>query len=172
MFPPCGEMNFSRMVWRGMRSRSPGSVSSNPISTKFMGSTWGDRGVAWKVVGVARDGPTIDVPDGGTGSLEGVDGVLEMRGIFAVAGVGVVVIGVAGLGGEIVAGLAGGIEGGGMRVMGVAIGARIGFGRGTEFRFPDGGGIRVTGVANSLGGIGGGTGARGILLGTGGIGAD
>ena|SRR5271170_2091523 len=101
----------------------------------------------------------------------GVEGVLVVGEILGVAGVGTVVTGVAGFGGETLAGLGGGgIEGGGIRVTGVTIGARIG--RGTGLRFPDGGGIRVTGVANSLGCIGVGTGARRVLFGTGGIGAD
>jgi len=41
LLPPCGLRNFSRIVCRGIRRRSPGSVSSNPISTKFMGSIGG-----------------------------------------------------------------------------------------------------------------------------------
>ena len=49
--------------------------------------------------------------------------------MLAAGGVGIVgagmVIGVAGFGGETVTGLARGIEGGGMRVTGVAIGGRI-----------------------------------------------
>jgi len=39
--PPWREVNFSRIVWRGMRRRSPGSASSKAISTKDMGSTGG-----------------------------------------------------------------------------------------------------------------------------------
>jgi hypothetical protein len=111
------------------------------------------------------------MPAVGTVVWEGVEGVLGVDKMLGVAGVGIVVTGVVGFGGETLAGLAGGcIEVGGMRVTGVTIGGRIGLGIG--LRFPDGGGIRVTGVANNLGGIGAGTGARGILFGTGGIGAD
>jgi hypothetical protein len=58
----------------------------------------------------------------------------------------------------------------------VLIGARTTFGRGIGLRLPVGGGILVIGVAIKRGGVGGGTGARvcgcGLLLGTGGIGAD
>lgn len=56
-----------------------------------------------------------------------------------------------------------------MRVTGVVIGGR---GGGIGLRLPDGGGMRVTGVETSRGGIGAGTGACGVVFGTGGIGAD
>lgn len=74
LFPPCGLTNFSSIVWRGIRSLSPGSVSSNPISTKLIGSTAGGNGVcgvcgaggAWEVCGVCgkgngviREGPGV-----------------------------------------------------------------------------------------------------------------
>jgi len=39
--PPWREVNFSRIVWRGIRRRSPGSASSKAISTKDIGSTGG-----------------------------------------------------------------------------------------------------------------------------------
>jgi hypothetical protein len=82
---------------------------------------------------------------------------------------------VAGVTGVADAGVTGatGVEGGGIRVTGVVTTGRIGFGSGgMGLRFPDGGGILVTGVAIRRGGTGAGTGARGKLLGTGGIGAD
>lgn len=50
------------------------------------------------------------------------------------------------------------VEGGGMRVTGVVIGARITLGSGTGLVLPDGGGIRVTGVAINREGMGAGTG--------------
>jgi hypothetical protein len=50
-------------------------------------------------------------------------------------------------------------EGGGMRVTGVFIGARMTFGRGIGLRLPVGGGIRVTGVARKRCGAGEGRGA-------------
>src|SRR5436853_1712164 len=121
-----GERNFSRIVWRGMRSRSPGSVSSKPISTKFMGSCWGVVGM-----GVVREDPGIDelggigvvVLDGKGITVVGVDG-----GAIAAAGVsGVEVIGVTG---------ATGVVGAGIRVTGVVTAGRIGSG-GIGLRFPD-----------------------------------
>lgn len=76
-----------------------------------------------------RERPAIEMPAGGIAGWDGVEGVLGLSELLAAAGVGIVVTGVvtgvAGFGGETVAGLAGGIEGGGMRVTGVAIGARI-----------------------------------------------
>ena len=56
LFPPCGLTNFSSIVWRGINSLSPGSVSSNPISTKFIGSTAGGKGVCGNGDGVEREG--------------------------------------------------------------------------------------------------------------------
>ena len=138
-----------------------------------MGSVCGERGVDWRDEGVVREGPGMEMPAGGARDCNGVDSGAGGAGeLLGVVESGIVVAGVAGFGSEILAGLAEGVDGGGMRVTGVRIGAPLGFGRGTGLRFPDGGGIRVTGVASNLGGIGAGTGARGLLLGTGGIGAD
>lgn len=150
LLPPWGGRNFSRIVWRGRRSRSPGSVSSKPISTKFMGSCWGVVGM-----GVVREEPGIDEPRG--------------TGVVVFDDVGIVVVGVDG-GGIAAAGVscvegtgvigATGVEGAGIRVTGVVTAGRIGFGSGgIGLRFPDGGGIRVTGVAMRRGTTGDGTGA-------------
>lgn len=150
LLPPWGERNFSRIVWRGMSRRSPGSVSSKPISTKFMGSCWGVVGA-----GVVREGAETDWL-GGTGVV-----VFDEVGMF-VTGVGSGGIAADGVRGVGVVGVTGttGVEGGGIRVTGVAIAGRIGFGRGgIGLRLPDGGGIRVTGVAMRRGATGDGTGA-------------
>lgn len=76
-----------------------------------------------------RERPEIEMPAGGIAGWEGVEGVLGLSEMLAAAGVGIVVTGVvtgvAGFRGETVAGLVGGSEGGGIRVTGVPIGARI-----------------------------------------------
>ena len=152
LLPPWGLVNFSRMVYRGISSRSPGSVSSNPISTKFIGSFGGVIGANCCAGGVTMGGAVVDCP-----GTTGVDGVTDW---------GIVVTGVADLGGAGVIG----VEGGGMRVTGVVIGARGTFETGTGLILPVGGGIRVTGVITRVA-TGGGTGAGGLLIGTGGMGA-
>lgn len=88
-------------------------------------------------------------------------------GVCSVEVSGVSVAGVAGFGGII-----GVIEGGGIRVTGVLIGARLTEGNAIGFRLPEGGGMRVTGVDIKRGCTGNGTGKCGVLFGTGGIGAD
>src|SRR5579859_4467350 len=161
LLPPWGERNFSRIVWRGRRRRSPGSVSSKPISTNCIGSDWGER-VGWGAgAGVEERGAAAGVVEAsGAGCVAGV----VTGGVAVGLGAGIVVIGVMDFGGDV----ARGVEGGGMRVTGVVIGGRMRFGRGIGLRLPLGGGIRVTGVANRRCAAG----ACGLLFGTGGIGAD
>ena len=135
--PPEGDVNFSRMVWRGRRRRSPGSVSSKPISTYCIGSACG----CWTGVAV----------EGGNGVIvfeaAGVVGAVEVTWVGSCVEVtGVGVAGVAGF-----AGTVDGVEGRGMRVTGVAIGARWTGGGGIGVKLPEGGGIRVTGVESGRG---------------------
>lgn len=152
LFPPCGLVNFSRIVYRGISRRSPGSVSSKPISTKFIGSTAGDNGAGCWGVGVPTSG-AVAFWAGVTGvEVTGCElaGWETVAGVAEVAGAGVI-----------------GAEGGGIRVTGVVMGLGT-LGAGIGLILPVGGGIRVTGVITR--GVTGGTGA-GLLFGTGGMGA-
>src|SRR5947207_1111181 len=147
LFPPWGEVKRSRIVCRGKRSRSPGSDSSNPISTPCMGSMAGTGG----------------------GARTGAGGVGAGAGAGAGAGTDVA-IGLA-TGGLVRSGKLGARVGvlstGGILVTGVDIGARVTLGEGIGVKLPEGGGILVTGVDISRGGTEPGK----IVFGTGGIGA-
>jgi hypothetical protein len=138
-----------------------------------MGSPWGCIGIGVKGKEVVALDPT-DVEGKEIGGLEiGADAAVGveicwMDGVGAKrGGVGAIGVGIAGFRGRRVEEDAGGI-----RVTGVIIGVRLMGGGGMGVKFPEGGGILVTGVERGRGDIGAGPGKSGLLVGTGGIGAD